>query len=991
MQLKPNLQQRNVDDLWEQHKKSDHITNTNSMATLTQPVHTSNTTFSPIKSSIDDTTDIINVGNRVTISKMKSQQSTVSNNISPKGNGNLSNANPTSPKTNGTTSPKPCTTSQNKPPKIKLLNRSANVASPLTEMNGLDNDDLADSSKEQEDFSASEDDFIAKTNGTSENEEKHNSDLTSTKNIQDSASNITPRHTTPQQQYSTEYASSPSSTTSSLNRENSLDYKDSTGVDLHEFMVKTLRENPRDRMMLLKLEKDFTEFIENKQKTSYKYNQMTSYHRMLVHRVAAYFGLDHNIDYTGKAVSISKTPSSRVPEVKFQSYCSREYTDEEISSPKSISILPRSASSDDQGAGTPSGSFDSEPANTSNTAVFSPSHSSEREAAIAAVAAKTGGKTGSANVTKRNKNFDLPLHQSYQGQTHWVSDSNVSTPTEVYGYSGGGGVGYAAGGQIEGNHLYYQPGYPSQVAYVPGNPSYIAQQQQQPTPQSQNHPYMPVYYVSGGAGATNQTSSLTTPTVNPSVTQQYYVHQTATGQIVYMPKHPAMQDGSGQMVGSQQQVHFQDLPGQMASVSLENHAQNAAARPDAQIDKQSGQPSTSPTSPTTPNVDYQTRKHVVYVPTEQIAQSHYANTVPGYPVHYYQNLPASAYQTYQDPNANSSQSGTPTNIQPPPSPTAAGLLQPHYQTNPVPGAAQSPLIAQPPHQYIQAAQAGQVAGHRARFSGPPSSMVYQRNTGNPVYVPVAGQPQHVTMLISAGQFLNSPKNYDVYRTINKGNNVNASITGVDGPDYRKLDTQQQQQQQVYAFQQHAQASTLPLTQQHRPLVQLPPNYHQQAYAYMSTPPRRFVNPVVQNQYIRSASPGQRKYRPHRSPAGNQQIRISRPYSQTVDNEQNTVGHILEIYDFPDNIVSDHDTIFEDVRTSGARILKINSSSSQSANATGAVVKPTILAIFKSSSEAQKALETVKSQYYKLRVSKKSPTHLSNSDYPNGSTNQQKSA
>jgi len=27
--------------------------------------------------------------------------------------------------------------------------------------------------------------------------------------------------------------------------DNSLDYKDSTGVDLHEFMVKTLKENPR--------------------------------------------------------------------------------------------------------------------------------------------------------------------------------------------------------------------------------------------------------------------------------------------------------------------------------------------------------------------------------------------------------------------------------------------------------------------------------------------------------------------------------------------------------------------------------------------------------------------------------------------------------------------------------------------------------------------------------------------------------------------------
>lgn len=100
-----------------------------------------------------------------------------------------------------------------------------------------------------------------------------------------------------------------------------------------------------------------------------------------------------------------------------------------------------------------------------------------------------------------------------------------------------------------------------------------------------------------------------------------------------------------------------------------------------------------------------------------------------------------------------------------------------------------------------------------------------------------------------------------------------------------------------------------------------------------------------------------------------------------------VSHILEIYDFPENIGSDLDAIFDDVRNSGARILKINSSSSQSSGHNSAVVKPTILAIFKSSSEAQKALETVKSQYYKLRVSKKSPTHLSSSDYPSHSSNQ----
>ena len=100
-----------------------------------------------------------------------------------------------------------------------------------------------------------------------------------------------------------------------------------------------------------------------------------------------------------------------------------------------------------------------------------------------------------------------------------------------------------------------------------------------------------------------------------------------------------------------------------------------------------------------------------------------------------------------------------------------------------------------------------------------------------------------------------------------------------------------------------------------------------------------------------------------------------------------VGHILEIYDFPENIASDTDAIFEDVRNSGARILKINSSSQSSNQNTGTPVRPTILAIFKSSNEAQKALEKVKSAYYKLRVSKKSPTHLSTSEYPSSSSNQ----
>lgn len=44
---------------------------------------------------------------------------------------------------------------------------------------------------------------------------------------------------------------------------------------------------------------------------------MTSYHRMLLHRVAAYFGLDHNVDQSGKAVIVNKTSNTRIPDQKF--------------------------------------------------------------------------------------------------------------------------------------------------------------------------------------------------------------------------------------------------------------------------------------------------------------------------------------------------------------------------------------------------------------------------------------------------------------------------------------------------------------------------------------------------------------------------------------------------------------------------------------------------------------------------------------------------
>ncbi|XP_043939561.1 R3H domain-containing protein 2 [Protopterus annectens] len=105
-----------------------------------------------------------------------------------------------------------------------------------------------------------------------------------------------------------------------LSRDSSQEYTDSTGIDVHEFLVTTLKNNPRDRMMLLKLEQDILEFISDNNNQFRKFPQMSSYHRMLLHRVAAYFGMDHNVDQTGKAVIINKTCSTRIPEQRFSEH-----------------------------------------------------------------------------------------------------------------------------------------------------------------------------------------------------------------------------------------------------------------------------------------------------------------------------------------------------------------------------------------------------------------------------------------------------------------------------------------------------------------------------------------------------------------------------------------------------------------------------------------------------------------------------------------------
>ena len=53
-------------------------------------------------------------------------------------------------------------------------------------------------------------------------------------------------------------------------------YKDFSGIDTESFITNSLRNNPKDRVLLLTLEKVFQEFIQNKEEQSYQFQAMNS-------------------------------------------------------------------------------------------------------------------------------------------------------------------------------------------------------------------------------------------------------------------------------------------------------------------------------------------------------------------------------------------------------------------------------------------------------------------------------------------------------------------------------------------------------------------------------------------------------------------------------------------------------------------------------------------------------------------------------------------
>uniref|UniRef100_A0A1L8DFQ7 Putative suz domain protein n=1 Tax=Nyssomyia neivai TaxID=330878 RepID=A0A1L8DFQ7_9DIPT len=95
-------------------------------------------------------------------------------------------------------------------------------------------------------------------------------------------------------------------------------YTDQSGVDLIQFFKETLNKNMKDRQMLLRIEKELLALVYDRTRSQIKFPPTSSYNRMLIHRTAAYFGMDHNVDATQTCVIAEVSKSTRVPEIRFE-------------------------------------------------------------------------------------------------------------------------------------------------------------------------------------------------------------------------------------------------------------------------------------------------------------------------------------------------------------------------------------------------------------------------------------------------------------------------------------------------------------------------------------------------------------------------------------------------------------------------------------------------------------------------------------------------
>eukprot|EP01094_Clydonella_sp_ATCC50884_P024007 TRINITY_DN590_c0_g1_i1.p1 TRINITY_DN590_c0_g1~~TRINITY_DN590_c0_g1_i1.p1 ORF type:complete len:622 (+),score=77.61 TRINITY_DN590_c0_g1_i1:166-2031(+) len=104
---------------------------------------------------------------------------------------------------------------------------------------------------------------------------------------------------------------------------------------------------PKDRSLILKLDKELERFMKDKSASRLEFPPMTSYQRLIVHRVADCFLLQHiavDKEPGKRGVALVKLPSSRIPPVRFGDLVAQQASKH----PKKVKILMRKEERDAQ-------------------------------------------------------------------------------------------------------------------------------------------------------------------------------------------------------------------------------------------------------------------------------------------------------------------------------------------------------------------------------------------------------------------------------------------------------------------------------------------------------------------------------------------------------------------------------------------------------------------------------------------------------------------
>lgn len=108
------------------------------------------------------------------------------------------------------------------------------------------------------------------------------------------------------------------------------------GID--ELLLRAL-QNPRDRSLMLRLDAELERFMNDKTASRLEFPPMSSYQRLIVHRVADYFRLQHlaiDKEPGKRGVVLMKDPHSRIPAKRFAELVARQQQ-----APKKVKILMR--------------------------------------------------------------------------------------------------------------------------------------------------------------------------------------------------------------------------------------------------------------------------------------------------------------------------------------------------------------------------------------------------------------------------------------------------------------------------------------------------------------------------------------------------------------------------------------------------------------------------------------------------------------------------